>query len=81
MKVIDLTNRIIDKHYEVKKEYRDINEFNIHLLWKKLIMDLKVKLEKYFELDIDLEKLDETEKKYEQEKKGRMKKNYSKYDF
>ena len=48
MKVIDLTNKIIDKHYEVKKQYRDINDFNIHLLWKKLIIDLKSKFEKYF---------------------------------
>ena len=79
--MIDLTNRIIDKNYEVRKDYRDINEFNIHLLWKKLIMDLKAKLGKYFELNIDSKKLEEGEKKYEEEKKGRMKKNYTKYDF
>lgn len=47
---VDLSNRILDKNDEVKKDYRDINPYNIHLRWKKLIYDLRYKFEKFLVL-------------------------------
>jgi hypothetical protein len=44
---VDLSNSILDKNSRVRKDYRDINPYNIHLRWKKLIYDLKSKFEKY----------------------------------
>lgn len=47
---VDLSNQILDKNNKVRKDYRDINPYNIHLRWKKLIYDLKDKFSKYLVL-------------------------------
>ncbi len=47
---IDLSSCILDKNDKVRKAYRDINQYNIHLRWKKLIYDLQKKFEKYMPL-------------------------------
>lgn len=44
---VDLSNRILDKKDKVRNDYCDINPYNIHLRWKKLIYDLRDKFERY----------------------------------
>ena len=53
-----MSKRILDKHSRVRKDYRDINPFNIHLRWKKLIYDLRDKFDKYIKLEIDKETIE-----------------------
>lgn len=78
---MDLSNSILDKNNRVRKEYRDINPYNIHLRWKKLIYDLKSKFEKYLILQIDGETIEKEESEYERSKENRMKAEFSEYDY
>ena len=78
---MDLSNSIRDKNNRVRKEYRDINPYNIHLRWKKLIYDPKQKFERYLKLEIDGETIEKEESEYERSKENRMKAEFSEYDY
>ena len=78
---MDLSNSILDKYSRVRKDYRDINPYNIHLRWKKLIYDLKQKFERYLKLEIDGATIEKEESEYEKSKETRMKAEFSEYDY
>lgn len=81
IKFIDLSNKILDKGNSVRKIYRDINPYNIHLRWKKLIYDLKEKIGKYLTLVLDDKRIEREESEYEKNKEARMSNEFSEYDY